>query len=77
MRWREDHSIYNSLKADSLAEEVEASLRRLAWKPSISTRFTGPIPTSEIEEGWEALARMREQGKLRWIGVSNFSMSSR
>ncbi len=33
-----------------------------------------PNPDDEIEEGWEALARLREQGKLRWIGVSNFSV---
>ena len=44
------------------------------WKPSICTRFTGPNPDGEIEEGWEALSRLREQGKLRWIGVSNFSV---
>ena len=33
-----------------------------------------PNPEDEIEEGWEALARLREQGKVRWIGVSNFSV---
>ena len=33
-----------------------------------------PNPDDEIEEGWEALARLREQGKIRWIGVSNFSV---
>ena len=33
-----------------------------------------PNPDSDIEEGWEALARLREQGKIRWIGVSNFSV---
>jgi len=33
-----------------------------------------PNPDDEIEEGWEALARFKEQGKVRWIGVSNFSV---
>ena len=33
-----------------------------------------PDPEEEIEEGWGALARLREQGKIRWIGVSNFSV---
>ena len=32
-----------------------------------------PNPEDEIEEGWEALARLQEQGKIRWIGVSNFT----
>ena len=74
MRWRDDHSIYNSLKADSLAEEVEASLRRLRADTIDLYQVHWPNPDDEIEEGWAALARMREQGKLRWIGVSNFSV---
>jgi len=74
MRWRDDRSIYNSLKADSLAEEVEASLRRLQIETIDLYQIHWPNPDGEIEEGWEALKRMREQGKLRWIGVSNFSI---
>ena len=74
MRWREDRSIYNSLKADSLTEEVEASLRRLGVETIDLYQVHWPNPDGEIEEGWEALARLREQGKLRWIGVSNFSV---
>jgi aryl-alcohol dehydrogenase-like predicted oxidoreductase len=35
-----------------------------------------PNPEEEMEEGWEALARFREQGKIRWIGVSNVSVWS-
>jgi aryl-alcohol dehydrogenase-like predicted oxidoreductase len=74
MRWRADRSIYNSLKANSLAEEVEASLRRLGVETIDLYQIHWPNPDDEIEEGWEALARLREQGKLRWIGVSNFSV---
>jgi aryl-alcohol dehydrogenase-like predicted oxidoreductase len=74
MRWRDDRSIYNSLKADSLAEEVEASLRRLGVETIDLYQVHWPNPDDEIEEGWEALKRLREQGKLRWIGVSNFSI---
>jgi aryl-alcohol dehydrogenase-like predicted oxidoreductase len=74
MRWRDDRSIYNSLKADSLAEEVEASLRRLGVETIDLYQIHWPNPENDIEEGWDALARLREQGKLRWIGVSNFSV---
>src|SRR5208283_3037463 len=74
MRWRADRSIYNSLKANSLAEEVEASLRRLGVETIDLYQIHWPNPENEIEEGWDALARLREQGKLRWIGVSNFSV---
>jgi aryl-alcohol dehydrogenase-like predicted oxidoreductase len=74
MRWHADRSIYNSLKAASLAEEVEDSLRRLQVEAIDLYQIHWPNPDSEIEEGWEALSRMREQGKLRWIGVSNFNV---
>ena len=74
MRWHADRSIYNSLKAASLAEEVEASLRRLQVETIDLYQIHWPNPDNEIEEGWEALARLREQGKVRWIGVSNFSV---
>ncbi len=73
-RWREDGTMYNSLKADSLAEELEGSLRRLEVETIDLYQVHWPKPESEIEEGWEALARLREQGKIRWIGVSNFSV---
>jgi aryl-alcohol dehydrogenase-like predicted oxidoreductase len=74
LRWHQDRSIYNSLKAASLAEEVDASLRRLGVETIDLYQVHWPNPETEIEEGWGALDRMRQQGKLRWIGVSNFSV---
>lgn len=73
-RWRSDRSIYKSLKADSLAEELEGSLRRLGVEAIDLYQIHWPEPDEEIEEGWETLARFREQGKIRWVGVSNFSV---
>jgi aryl-alcohol dehydrogenase-like predicted oxidoreductase len=74
MRWHADRSIYRSLKAGSLAEELEGSLRRLGVETIDLYQIHWPNPEEEIEEGWEALARFKEQGKVRWIGVSNFSV---
>lgn len=74
MRWHEDRSIYRSLKAGSLAEEVEGSLRRLGVEAIDLYQIHWPNPEEELEEGWAALAKLKEQGKLRWIGVSNFSV---
>ena len=75
IRWNADRSPYRSLKADSVAEEVEASLRRLGVETIDLYQIHWPDPESEIEEAWEALARFREQGKVRWIGVSNFNVA--
>ena len=74
MRWHADLTIYRSLKADSLAEELENSLRRLGVDTIDLYQIHWPDPADQIEEGWEALARFREQGKVRHIGVSNFSV---
>lgn len=74
MRWHQDRSIYRSLKAGSLAEELDGSLRRLGVETIDLYQIHWPDPNEEIEEGWEALARFKEQGKIRWIGVSNFSV---
>ncbi|MGA3049199.1 MAG: aldo/keto reductase [Terracidiphilus sp.] len=74
MRWHQDRSIYRSLKAGSLAEELEGSLRRLGVETIDLYQIHWPNPEEEIEEGWEALTRFKEQGKIRWTGVSNFSV---
>jgi len=34
-----------------------------------------PAPEQDIEEGWTEMARLKEQGKVRWIGVSNFNVN--
>ena len=75
MRWHPDRSIYRSLKAGSLAEELEGSLRRLGVDTIDLYQIHWPNPEEEIEEGWETLSKFKEQGKIRWIGVSNFSVA--
>ncbi len=75
MRWFPDRRIYRSLKAGSLQEEIEESLRRLCVDVIDLYQIHWPNPEDEIEEGWETLARFQEQGKVRHIGVSNFNVA--
>jgi aryl-alcohol dehydrogenase-like predicted oxidoreductase len=74
MRWNEDRSIYRSLKEDSLRQELENSLTRLAVDVIDLYQIHWPNPEAEIEEGWETLAKFQQEGKIRYIGVSNFSV---
>ena len=74
MRWHDDRTIYRSLKAGSLEEELNASLRRLNVDTIDLYQIHWPNPEVEIEEGWAALAKFKEQGKVRHIGVSNFNV---
>jgi len=75
MRWHEDRKIYRSLKKDSIREEVENSLRRLKVDVIDLYQIHWPDPEADIEEGWEAMARAKEEGKVRFIGVSNFNVA--
>jgi aryl-alcohol dehydrogenase-like predicted oxidoreductase len=78
MRWSDEHDqakrqIYRSLKADSLREELEASLRRLKVDTIDLYQIHWPQPEDEIEEGWATLQSFIQEGKIRYAGVSNFS----
>jgi len=74
MRWHDDRSIYRSLKAKSLEDEIQNSLRRLRRDTIDLYQIHWPNPQEEIEEAWETLAKFQNQGKVRWIGVSNFNV---
>ncbi|MHC5761144.1 aldo/keto reductase [Nostoc sp.] len=72
--WDEKGKIGNSLKADSVRGEVEASLRRLKIETIDLYQIHWPKPDSDIEEGWTTLAKLKDEGKVRYIGVSNFNV---
>jgi len=71
--WNEKREIFGSLRRDDLMNECENSLRRLKVDVIDLYQIHWPDPDQQIEEGWETLVRLKEQGKVRWIGASNFS----
>src|SRR5947209_1169594 len=71
--WNENREIYKSLKADSIRRECENSLRRLKVEVIDLYQIHWPEPEEDVEEGWRELARLKQEGKVRWIGVSNFN----
>ena len=75
MIWDDAGEVSHSLKTESVRREVEASLRRLAVDTIDLYQIHWPNPDEEIEEGWETLTALQRDGKVRWIGVSNFSVS--
>jgi aryl-alcohol dehydrogenase-like predicted oxidoreductase len=64
--------VRHSLKRDSILREADASLARLGVEAIDLYQIHWPIPEPDIEEGWSALAELKEQGLVRHIGVSNF-----
>jgi aryl-alcohol dehydrogenase-like predicted oxidoreductase len=63
-----------SLKADSIRRECEASLKRLQVDAIDLYQIHWPNPDADLEEGWSEMARLQEEGLVRHIGVSNFSV---
>lgn len=72
--WNEKGEIGKVLKADSVRGECEASLRRLKTDCIDLYQMHWPEPDEDIEEGWETMNRLRDEGKVRWIGVSNYNV---
>ena len=66
--------VVHSLKRDSILREAHASLDRLGVDAIDLYQIHWPDPEPDIEEGWAALAELKEQGLVRHIGVSNFDV---
>ena len=64
------------LRPDSISSECEASLRRLGVERIDLYQFHWPDETgTAVEDSWEAMVRLVEQGKVRAAGVSNFDVA--
>jgi aryl-alcohol dehydrogenase-like predicted oxidoreductase len=74
MVWDDKREVDYSLRADSVRLECEKSLRRLNTDVIDLYQIHWPADDlSETEEGWATLATLQREGKVRWIGTSNFS----
>lgn len=71
--WGKDRIIQNNLKADSVRRECEDSLKRLGMERLDLLQIHWPNPESDIEEAWAEMAKLKKEGKVRWIAVSNFN----
>ena len=72
--WDARRQMGNSLKAHSIRRECEASLKRLNVDAIDLYQIHWPNPDVDVEEGWQEMARLKEEGLVRHIGVSNFSV---
>jgi aryl-alcohol dehydrogenase-like predicted oxidoreductase len=71
---REPGTVESVLKRDSVRRECEASLERLGIDAIDLYQLHWPRPDEDIEEGWSELVRLKQEGLVRHIGVSNFDV---
>lgn len=69
-----EESVTHCLKEDSIRQEVEDSLRRLGVDEIDLYQIHWPYPEEDYLEGWQTLAKLQQEGKVRYIGVSNFNV---
>lgn len=73
--WDEkDGPTRNCLKRDSIIREVDASLKRLGMDYVDLLQMHWPDPDTPLEESLDAMAYLIRQGKIRYVGLSNFSL---
>lgn len=73
--WNEQRQIVKCLKRDAIRQECENSLRRLQVEVIDLYQVHWPEPDEDVEEGWATLAELQREGKVRYLGVSNFSVA--
>ena len=76
LRWDNSGKVFRNLEAESIQQECEDSLRRLKvdvidlyqihWPPLANN--------SKIDEAWDMMLTLQQQGKARCIGISNFNV---
>ena len=72
--WNERREKVNCLKPQSIREECHKSLKRLGVEVIDLYQMHWPEPQEDIERAWEEMAKLAEQAKVRYTGVSNFNL---
>jgi aryl-alcohol dehydrogenase-like predicted oxidoreductase len=75
LRWDEGGNVRRVISGASIREECEASLRRLKVEAIDLYQIHWPTEDdADIDDGWREMERLRQEGKVRWMGVSNFDV---
>ncbi len=72
--WNEKKEKVSCLKKESIRKECHASLKRLGVETIDLYQMHWPEPDEDVEQGWQEMVKLADEGKVRYIGVSNFSV---
>lgn len=74
--WDEQKRIKRNLTPKSIFKEIDDSLKRLKTDYIDIYQLHWPDPNTDINETIDALLELKKQGKIRYIGLSNFSIAT-
>jgi aryl-alcohol dehydrogenase-like predicted oxidoreductase len=72
--WNEKKEKVPHLKRESIRRECHVSLKRLGIETIDLYQMHWPDPDEDVEEAWEEMAKLKDEGKVRYIGVCNFNV---
>jgi aryl-alcohol dehydrogenase-like predicted oxidoreductase len=72
--WSGENHRMPCLEAKSIRDECHTSLKKLGVDVIDLYQMHWPQPEEDIEEGWGEMARLAKEGKVRYIGVSNYNV---
>ncbi|HWW00343.1 MAG TPA: aldo/keto reductase [Candidatus Acidoferrum sp.] len=76
LRWDAKGKTRRVVTPVSIRQECEDSLRRLKVDAIDLYQIHWPVQDlKELEQGWSTMAQLKREGKVRWIGVSNFDVA--
>jgi len=72
--WDENRRVRTDSRPESIRKECEGSLERLDIDVIDLYQIHWPDPQTNMEDSWGEMVRLKEEGKVRYIGVSNFGV---
>lgn len=73
--WNEKRQKITCLKKESIRQECINSLKRLNVEVIDLYQMHWPDPDEDVEQAWEEMLKLQDEGKVRYLGVSNFNVS--
>jgi aryl-alcohol dehydrogenase-like predicted oxidoreductase len=70
--WDENRRVTNDISAAAIRRQVDESLCRLRVDVIDLYQVHWPRPVADLEEAWVTMAELQGEGKIRYIGASNF-----
>ncbi len=67
--------VYNKLNPESIRKEIEDSLQRMSIDVIDLIQIHVPVPDEELEMAWDTVGELIQEGKIRYGGVSNFTLA--